>query len=167
MSESEIKWFGPERRIQPPISREEHSQICSASERKLNERFSAIHERFADGTVRMNRIESSINDIKAANEGHNKRFDDIAKLQYELATHVERIDKALVESSEMTDGRMDRLDASLQQNTAVTQEIKDVLDTAKGAFRMFGWLGDGLKWALGIGGAVLAFWVALKDFRGH
>ena len=55
----------------------------------------------------------------------------------------------------------------IQANTSITQEIKQILDTARGAFKFFGILGDIIKWTLGIGAAVLGFWVALKDFRVH
>ena len=162
MSESPdvLKWIGAERRAQPPITREEHDTICSASERKLNERFELIFDRFVDGTARMNRIETSIGEQKS-------RTENISKLQYELATHIEQIDKTMAETSTANEHRMNKLDASLQQNTAVTQEIKDLLDTAKGAFEFFGYIGSFLKWGLGLGGAILAFWVALKDFRTH
>lgn len=162
MSESKevLKWLGPERRVEPPITREEHDKICSISERRSNERFELIFDRFVEGTERMNRIEQSI-------DGQKKQTENISKLQYELATHIEQIDKTMAATAEDNDKRMDKLDASLQQNTAVTQEIKDVLDAARGAFKFFGYLGDFLKWGLGLGGAVLAFWVAFKDFRSH
>lgn len=160
-------YIGPERRIAPPISREEHDMICSASERKLNERFASIHDRFVDGTTRMNRIEASINEIKVANANQGRRIEDISKLQYELATHIEQIDKGIAGSADKMAHRFEKQDKLLEENTEITQSIKDVLNTAKGAFKFFGYLGAFLKWGLGIGAAVLAFWVALKDFRVH
>ena len=153
-------YIGPERRIAPPISREEHESICRASDRRLNERFDKIYERFVDGTERMNRIEVSI-------AAQKKQTDDIAKLQYSLATHIQQIDKSMAASADNIDSKMDKQDALLKENTEVTQSIKDVLDTAKGAFRVLGWIGDGLKWILGFGAAALGFWVAFKDFRSH
>ncbi len=121
------------------MSVEEHRSVCAINERKTNERFHAVLDRFIDGTERMNRIEEGLNEVKAS----------------------------LQLSASVADDRMDRLDAGLQQNTAVTQEVKDILDTAKGAFRFFGHMGNAIKWVLGFGAAALAFWVALKDFRTH
>ena len=134
-----LKWIGEERRIQPPISREEHDAICNAFERKLNERFGLIHDRFVESTDRMKRIEHSIAGIEVA----------------------------LTSNTVSTDERIDSIEASVQANTSITQEIKQILDTARGAFKLFGILGDIIKWTLGIGAAVLGFWVALKDFRVH
>lgn len=130
--ERRAKYNGPERRAEPPLSAEDHSRMCAANERQINERFSAMFTRFEEGTGRMKRIETSL---------------------YELSTK--------------TDDRLDRLDAGMQQNTAVTQEVKEILDAARGAFKFFGHMGNFLKWSLGLGGAALAFWVALKDFRSH
>lgn len=104
----------------------------------------------------------------AANERKiNERFAAMFT-RFEDGTHrMRRIEDSLVALSTNTDSRLDRLDAGMQQNTAVTQEVKDILDTARGAFRFFGHFGNFMKWALGLGGAALAFWVALKDFRSH
>ena len=121
------------------MTMEDHRNFCALNERKNNERFAAMLDRFVDGTERMNRIEASIEQINVNLEKH----------------------------TEVNDQRMDRMDAGLQQNTAVTQEIKEILDTAKGAFRFFGHMGNALKWILGFGAAALGFWVALKDFRSH
>ena len=121
------------------MSKDDHKMFCAINERKTNERFSLMLDRFVDGTERMNRIEESLNEIKVS-------------LQLSVS---------------VADDRMDRLDAGLQQNTAVTQEVKDILDTAKGAFRFFSGMGNVLKWVLGLGASGLAFWVALKDFRSH
>lgn len=115
----------------------------------------------------MNRIEESINEIKAANANQGRRIEDISKLQYELATHIEQIDKSMDTRAEKVDARMDKQDDLLKENTEVTQSVKDVLDTAKGAFKFFSYLGAFLKWGLGLGAAFLAFWVAFKDFRSH
>ena len=121
------------------MTMEDHRNFCALNERKNKERFAAMLDRFVDGTERMNRIEEGLNEVKAS----------------------------LQLSASVADDRMDRLDAGLQQNTAVTQEVKDILDTAKGAFRFFGHMGNAIKWVLGFGAAALAFWVALKDFRTH
>lgn len=121
------------------MTKDDHKLFCAINERKTNERFSLMLDRFVDGTERMNRIEDSLNEIKAS-------------LQLSVS---------------VADDRMDRLDAGLQQNTAVTQEVKDILDTAKGAFKFFSGVGSVLKWVLGLGASGLAFWVALKDFRSH
>ncbi len=121
------------------MTMEDHRNFCALNERKNNERFAAMLDRFVDGTERMNRIEEGLNEVKAS----------------------------LQLSASVADDRMDRLDAGLQQNTAVTQEVKDILDTAKGAFRFFSGFGSVLKWVLGLGASGLAFWVALKDFRSH
>lgn len=164
--EEKIEWAEKtERRAM--MSAEDHALVCSANDRRLNERFAVVYKGFSDGSKRMDRIEASISELGMSAVDQKARIEHIAKLQYDLAVHIERIDKSIASSAAEADNRMDRIDAGLQQNTAVTQEIKDVLDTAKGAFRMFDWIGSGLKWVLGLGAAALGFWVALKDFRIH
>ena len=139
-------YIGPECRVDPMMSKEDHTKVCAASERKINERFGMVYDRLTDGASRMSRIEGNI---------------------YLMSQTIEKIEQSMATSSKAVDDRMDRIDAGLQQNTAVTQEVKDILDTAKGAFRVFGWMGNALKWTLGLGAAALGFWVALKDFRVH
>lgn len=146
MDEVKEPYTGPERRTEVMMSKDDHTKVCAASERKLNERFGMVYERLTDGSSRMSRIEGNL---------------------MIMAQNIEKIEQSMSTSSKVVDDRMDRIDAGLQQNTAVTQEVKDILDTAKGAFRVFGWMGNALKWTLGLGAAALGFWVALKDFRVH
>jgi len=140
------QYTGPERRAEVAMTKEDHTKVCAASERKLNERFGLVYDRLTDGSSRMSRIEGNL---------------------VIMAQNIEKIERSMASSSKAVDDRMDRIDAGLQQNTSVTQEVKDILDTAKGAFRVFGWMGNALKWGLGLGAAALGFWVALKDFRMH
>ena len=157
---------GPERRVDA-LTREEHKRIESIAERKLNERFSKIYERFEDGTLRMQRIEESLNKVAGTVNENNRRHSDLAKGQFETGCYIERLEKQLSLADESTNERLTQIDEAMAANTAVTKEVKDILDAARGAFKFFNYLGSFLKWVLGLGGAALAFWVALKDFRSH
>lgn len=153
------EYTGPERRTDA-LGRMEHRRLDDIAEKKLNERFSHIYDRFEDGTIRMQRIEESLTKVAGTVNENNKRHSELAKAQLDTSIHIERMERK-------SNQHFESLDASMAENTEVTRQIKELLDTAKGAFRFFGYLGNFLKWTLGLGGAALAFWVALRDFRGH
>lgn len=63
------------------------------------------------------------------------------------------------------DVRMDRIETALQTNTDATLEMRDILQAAKGAFKVLGWLGIAAKWIGGFAAAAVAIWqlvVAVK-----
>lgn len=66
-----------------------------------------------------------------------------------------------------------RLKNDVEENTTITKEIKsstdellELLKTAKGGFRVAYWLGNFIKWTAGIIVACLAVWAAAREVIG-
>lgn len=57
--------------------------------------------------------------------------------------------------------RMAKIEKSLDENTAATKEILDILNAAKGAFKFFGWVGSFIRWVSLLGAAIASFWYAI------
>ena len=57
--------------------------------------------------------------------------------------------------------RMDAMQRELAANTEVTTEIRDLLASFKGGFRVAGWLAVAAKWLGGLAAAGTALWVLL------
>lgn len=57
--------------------------------------------------------------------------------------------------------RMDAMQRELAANTEVTTEIRDLLASFKGGFRVAGWLGVVAKWLGGLAAAATALWVLI------
>ena len=68
------------------------------------------------------------------------------RIEAELARHTEQLDQ---------------LQADLQRNTAATEEVRDLLEAAKGAFRALNGIGIVVRWVGGIAGAGVAIWGAI------
>jgi len=56
--------------------------------------------------------------------------------------------------------RITGLENKLDENTKLTRELKDILETLRGGWRFLGWLGNALKFWLGIAAAAAAAWAA-------
>ena len=63
--------------------------------------------------------------------------------------------------------RLASIEKTLAENNATTFEIRDILVAAKGAFRVFGWVGQGVTWALKIGAALATAYAAAKVYFPH
>lgn len=59
------------------------------------------------------------------------------------------------------DSRMGQLETELQTNSQVTGEVRDILTTAKGAFRFFGLVGVVIKWVGGLATAAVALYTVI------
>ncbi len=70
----------------------------------------------------------------------------MARIEAELARHTEQLNQ---------------LQASLAKNAEATQEIRDLLDAAKGAFRALNGLGIAFGWLGRIAAAGVAIWGAI------
>jgi hypothetical protein len=78
------------------------------------------------------------------------------------------------ENHDILTQRMDRLEASVSENTKLTQGIKEdtsefleVFRAVRGGFKVLGWLGNIAKWAAGLGAAVAGLYFALKSGGPH
>lgn len=68
--------------------------------------------------------------------------------------------------------RMDALEDAMRRNTAMTasntaliQEVLDIMSTAKAGFRALGWLGTGMRWLGGVAAACAALWALYQSIR--
>lgn len=59
--------------------------------------------------------------------------------------------------------RMTRIEEELRQNTEATQEVLEILRTAKGFFKVVGGIGNTVKWLAAVAAAVFAAWHAYKN----
>jgi hypothetical protein len=79
---------------------------------------------------------------------------------------VEQLAEMVVSMRDMRDcmskgeGRMSAIEAELKMNSATTAEVRDILSTARGAFRLFGWIGVAVKWLGVIAATISALYVA-------
>jgi len=58
--------------------------------------------------------------------------------------------------------RMDRIETKLDDNTAATSEVLEILRSAKGFFRVLGYLGTFTKWVVTICAGVAAVFATWK-----
>ena len=63
------------------------------------------------------------------------------------------------------DLRMTRIETLLAKNCTDTAEVLDIMRLGKSFFRLAGYFGVIVKWGLGLGAAVLAFWQAWREFH--
>lgn len=49
----------------------------------------------------------------------------------------------------------------LADNTAVTTEVKQLLEAGKNGLKVLGWIGVGAKWVGGLAAAITALWTLL------
>lgn len=68
----------------------------------------------------------------------------------ELKADQQELHAELSENSEMT-----------RQLQAATAEMVEMFNAAKGAFKVLGWIGTGVKWAGGIAAGAAALWALL------
>lgn len=57
---------------------------------------------------------------------------------------------------------MNTLEEKLDHNTAITQEVADILGACKGGLKVLGWAGSALKWGAMVAGAIYTFYCILK-----
>lgn len=60
------------------------------------------------------------------------------------------------------DRRMSDMQTELSANTAVTTEVRDMLQTVRGGLRVLGWFGAAVKWVGGIATGLAALWAVLQ-----
>jgi hypothetical protein len=99
------------------------------------ETLTKMSQRLEDGSARMTRIEDSVTHVNNCIKANND------------AALIHRI----------------KFEKTLEENTAATSEILEIISAAKGFFKTIGKLGDFLKWGLGIITAFVAFWLTIKN----
>lgn len=80
-----------------------------------------------------------------------------------LLTHMRMANSQLAEYAVQqldVEKRLRQMEADLTQNTAITTEVRELLQTVKGGMRVLGWLGALAKWLGGLAGALVAIYTA-------
>ena len=90
--------------------------------------------------------------IKLLEVGH----DHLVEQMSELVVSMRDVRSCLEQGQQ----RMATLEAELRANSVTTVEVRDILSTARGAFRFFGLLGTLLKWVGAAATAIAAVYVA-------
>lgn len=93
-----------------------------------------VQQRLHDGAGRMERIEASIEELKAGQTAMKEKLDENS--------------------------------AATAESAAAIAEVLEIISTAKGFFKGASAIGSVLKWILGLATAALAFWFTLKSGRG-
>lgn len=75
--------------------------------------------------------------------------------QAEVAVAMRAVEECLRKG----ESRMGTMETELTTNSKVTVEVRDILSTAKGAFKFFGILGLVIKWVGGIAAACTSLYV--------
>lgn len=78
-------------------------------------------------------------------------IEDIRREQAEIRREQAELREELRKTSELT-----------EKINEMTEEMVDLFAAAKGAFKMLGYIGTGIKWVGGVVAAVVALWVAIK-----
>lgn len=63
--------------------------------------------------------------------------------------------------------RLGEMERELKDNTAITQEVRDLLNTFRGGFKVLGWLGTAATWVGRIAAAAMAIWGAWYAITHH
>jgi hypothetical protein len=90
--------------------------------------------------------------LRVLEVGHQQLVDQLAEMVVSMREMRDCMSKG--------EGRMSAIEVELKTNSATTTEVRDILSTARGAFRLFGWIGMAVKWLGGIAGAIGALYVA-------
>jgi glutamine synthetase type III len=60
--------------------------------------------------------------------------------------------------------RMSRIEQMLAENSASTEEVREIVVMGKSFFKVLGHLGNGIKWSVSVGAAIAAIWYATKEW---
>lgn len=74
---------------------------------------------------------------------------------------LQAIEERLVSGTQ----RMDAIETAMRSNTAMVQEVLDIMSTAKAGLRALGWLGTGVRWLGGVAAACAALWALYQSIR--
>ena len=83
---------------------------------------------------------------------------------------VSLVDEKLLQMAERqqrTEHRLENLESLMKMNNSLTVETFEVINAAKGAFRVLGWIGQFAGWTMKIGAMLAAGWAAIKVIAPH
>lgn len=82
------------------------------------------------------------------------------EIEQRLDRGSERMARIEAELAQQTE-QLKQLQQDMQRNTQATEEVRDLLSAAKGAFRALDGIGIVVRWIGGIAGACVAIWGAI------
>ena len=87
------------------------------------------------------------------------QFSDGSERMRRIEENVQRVADHQVES-EITRARMEE---KLDTNTEITQKLLGYIESARGFFRVMGWIFEAAKWIAGVVVALGSVWLLFKD----
>ena len=54
--------------------------------------------------------------------------------------------------------KIERLEAKIDENTSLTRELKEILQTLRGGWKFMGWIGRAVKWCVGLATGAYGLW---------
>lgn len=136
-----------ERRQTPSLSVEAYEKLVYHFEKMLSSHTADISEKYSADKQRLDALMVSVNETQ----------NQIQTLSVQFNEHIEE------ERVELH--HLDSLRSEMQANTTATNDILEIISSAKGFFNTVGVLGDALKWAFGIAAAIVSFWAAWRHLK--
>jgi len=82
------------------------------------------------------------------------------------AERMTRIEESITKVSDHqieSDKSRARMEAKIDENTALTSDLLEIIKAGKGFFKTLGWLSDAAKWVAALAVPLVTLWYALKD----
>ncbi len=92
----------------------------------------------------------SVAEIQVVQKAIQREQASAKEEQHAVRDELKLIRAELLANSELT-----------AKNTKSTAEMLELFDAAKGAFKVLGWIGTGIKWSAGFAAACVAIWALL------
>jgi hypothetical protein len=89
---------------------------------------------------------------------------DAAEVYRELRTHMDVIEAEMRSRFEHGEARMGRIESLLAANNTVTEEVREIVVLGKSFFKVLGYIGNAVKWVVGLGAAVGGAWTAWHNW---
>jgi hypothetical protein len=89
---------------------------------------------------------------------------DVAAVYHELRTHIDRIEGEMRARFEHGEARMTRIETLLTTNNSATEEVREIVVLGKSFFKVLGYIGNAVKWLVGLGAAVGGAWTAWHNW---
>lgn len=113
-----------------------------------------------DGKTTGKSLDSEFDQLLQAEPDADKRRD--AQLAV-LLVHMRMANAQLAEyavQAHQVDKRLGEIEVSLAENTTITGEVRELMQSVKGGMKVLGWIGAAGKWLGGLAGAAVAIYTA-------
>ncbi len=81
-----------------------------------------------------------------------------------LNARITNVESHMEAQFEHGNDRMKRIEDMLASNSASTEKVREIVVMGESLFKLMGYVGDGLKWVVGVGASMAAVWYAIKEW---